>query len=362
VLGDLGRNKEAITSYNRSLQINPNLSQAWYNLGVELGRLGRYEEAVTSFDKAVQITPDHHNAWYNRGVALGLLGRHDEARISYETASQAKVRGHEAWNIRDNAIGGSEEAIASFDKTLEINSNYDEARSSQDIALRNLGRSEEKIASNNEAGDSRKNVDVVSVNKVLQTQNRRFLVSLIVGVSLTLNGILLLLLIRHLTPQQSLAPSPVGSPILSPNPIIPGVPSYANPSPRSFSPHLTEQDAQLLVSQWQAAKSKIFAPPYDRQLAFKFSTGKLRFDVTKALDWLTQNNSYYRYANQRVETTGRISVVGDRAKVDLKISEQYILYKNDTVIPNESDFANKINRYTLEVEDGVWKISDYEKQ
>ncbi|MGK7929086.1 MAG: tetratricopeptide repeat protein [Spirulina sp.] len=61
--------EEAIASYDKAVEINPNYDAAWYNRGVALYNLGRYEEAIASYDKAVEINPNYDAAWYNRGNA-----------------------------------------------------------------------------------------------------------------------------------------------------------------------------------------------------------------------------------------------------------------------------------------------------
>ncbi len=68
-LDKLGRNEEALASYDQALKIIPDYHQVWYNRGVVLGKLGRNEEAITSFDQALKIKPDDYEAWLNRGMA-----------------------------------------------------------------------------------------------------------------------------------------------------------------------------------------------------------------------------------------------------------------------------------------------------
>ena len=55
-LSNLGRNEEAIASYDRALQIKPDDHEALNNRGIALGKLGRYEEAINSYDKALEPT------------------------------------------------------------------------------------------------------------------------------------------------------------------------------------------------------------------------------------------------------------------------------------------------------------------
>ena len=78
-MDNLGRLEEATASYDKALEIKPDLHEAWYNRGVALRNLGRVEEAIASYDKALEIKPDLHEAWYNRSIAVKNAPRHKQA-------------------------------------------------------------------------------------------------------------------------------------------------------------------------------------------------------------------------------------------------------------------------------------------
>ena len=129
-LSVLGRKEEAVQSYDRAVAINPNYHEAWYARGLALDDLGRKEEAVQSYDKAVDIKPDYHAAWFNRGLALDDLGRKEEAVQSYNKALDIKPDKHEAWVRRGvvlTYLGRYEEALQSFDQALQIQPDFADA-------------------------------------------------------------------------------------------------------------------------------------------------------------------------------------------------------------------------------------------
>ncbi|MFN6440364.1 MAG: CHAT domain-containing protein [Nostoc sp. DedSLP01] len=100
------------------------------------------------------ISPTVSEAWHNRGLALGNFGRFEEAIASYDKAIQLKPDDYSAWNYRGLALanlGRFEEAIASYDKAIQLKPDYYSAWYNRGNALNNLGRLEEVIASYDKA-------------------------------------------------------------------------------------------------------------------------------------------------------------------------------------------------------------------
>lgn len=140
--------EEAITSFDKALEIKPKDADIWYNREKALQQLGRIEEAITSFEQAISIKPDDPDIWYNRGDTLQKLGRFKEAIASYDKAIELKKDYPEAWYSRGKVLQQlklTEEAIASYDKALKIRSNYPEARKDRDSLLRPLLSSEKNV-------------------------------------------------------------------------------------------------------------------------------------------------------------------------------------------------------------------------
>ncbi|MEL7038892.1 MAG: tetratricopeptide repeat protein [Cyanobacteria bacterium J06592_8] len=150
----LERYTEAVQSYDKALEIQPDDAKAWYNRGFALLKLERYTEALQSFDKAVEIQPDYADVWNNRGVALYNLERYTEAIQSYDKAVEIQPDVAYAWNNRGNALGKLErytEAIQSYDKALEIKPDDASAWNNRGVALRKLERYTEALQSYDKA-------------------------------------------------------------------------------------------------------------------------------------------------------------------------------------------------------------------
>lgn len=81
--------EEALETFDKVLEMNPEISEAWNNRGVALFRLGRGEEALWSYNRALSLEPQNLDALRNRGVVLMSRGRLEEALESYNAVMKA---------------------------------------------------------------------------------------------------------------------------------------------------------------------------------------------------------------------------------------------------------------------------------
>ncbi|UNU23565.1 ARC6/PARC6 family protein [Microcoleus vaginatus] len=124
----------------------------------------------------------------------------------------------------------------------------------------------------------------------------------------------------------------------------------------SEAPNITLGQASDLIGKWLEAKQQIFGTPFDRQLLAKMTTGILYTDTVKAMDNLRNTNSQYRYGVQKVESVERFAASGNKATIEVRVTEDATVYRNGRV--ETSSFNTKLVRYTLEYGDGIWKIAD----
>jgi len=114
-LFDEERFGEAITYYDKVLEIDPSDFDALNGMALSLYNVGQPEEAITYFDKVLEIDSSFIVALNGKAIALYDIGNH-------------------------------EEAITYFDQVLEIDSSDLEATYGKALALESLGRVEEAIA------------------------------------------------------------------------------------------------------------------------------------------------------------------------------------------------------------------------
>jgi protein O-GlcNAc transferase len=80
----LGRNDDALSSFDRAIALAPELAPAHANRADVLSKIGRNAEALDSYDRALALAPDSVADWMNRAVALIAVNRHDEAVTSFD--------------------------------------------------------------------------------------------------------------------------------------------------------------------------------------------------------------------------------------------------------------------------------------
>jgi len=79
---------EAISQYQKTLEIKPDDAKAHNNLGDVFNKKGRVDEAIAQFQKAVEIQPDYAEAHRNLAICLRQQGRMGEAIAHYQKALQ----------------------------------------------------------------------------------------------------------------------------------------------------------------------------------------------------------------------------------------------------------------------------------
>jgi tetratricopeptide (TPR) repeat protein len=145
----LGRAGEAIARYEQALAIAPDVPQALANLGNILWQQGRLDEAIARCRQALSIQPDFPDALVTLGNALREKGELDQAVVSYRRAVLLKPDFAEAFSNLGNAFrqqGKLREALACYRHALAINPEFPEALSNLGDALQEEGKLADAMA------------------------------------------------------------------------------------------------------------------------------------------------------------------------------------------------------------------------
>jgi tetratricopeptide (TPR) repeat protein len=124
-------------------------------LGLCLALIGRPDDALASFDAALALNPRYVEAHLNRAVLLNDSGRTEEAREAFEMAEQLGkpdetgfpvmvanrlANAHAVMAGEYRAAGALDEAIAQYERALELRPGYADVRLAMSRALTERGR------------------------------------------------------------------------------------------------------------------------------------------------------------------------------------------------------------------------------
>ena len=89
----------AIDAYNKALSINPNYTDAYYNLGNVLQDQGKLNQAIEAFNEALSIKPDYAEIYYNTAIVKQNLGHPEKAIKACNKALALKPNYADVYNI-----------------------------------------------------------------------------------------------------------------------------------------------------------------------------------------------------------------------------------------------------------------------
>ncbi len=96
ILFEIGNINESIEKFDKSISINPNDPDAYYNRGNALTKIQNFEEAILSFDHSINLKKDNPEAFNNKGSALLELYKFDEALNNFNKALEIDTGNHSA--------------------------------------------------------------------------------------------------------------------------------------------------------------------------------------------------------------------------------------------------------------------------
>lgn len=74
--------------WDRAIDTNPQLAEAYNNRGLALYNLKQHEQAIEDFSKAIQIKPQYATAYNNRGNAYYALDQYQLAEVDFNQSLQ----------------------------------------------------------------------------------------------------------------------------------------------------------------------------------------------------------------------------------------------------------------------------------
>lgn len=122
--------------------------------------------------------------------------------------------------------------------------------------------------------------------------------------------------------------------------------------------------AVQLVRDWLNARSQVFAPPFNREIASQYTSGPLYYDITKpngSIDWLQSNNFYFIYRGSNVDKVWSFKTSESQGFLEVTVSEDRSLFGPKGEESPQSGKTVKKLFYIFKKENGSWKIYDYKE-
>jgi tetratricopeptide (TPR) repeat protein len=146
---------DAVTYYDKILGVNPNDASVLNAKALTLMNGSRYQEALECCERAAQYQPDLIDAWKNMGRCLQKLDRPDEALNCYEKALYIEPLDPEGKELKGSALldlDQNEAALQSYSAASRIARNKNaEYLYGKGLCLAKLGSTEESLESLNQA-------------------------------------------------------------------------------------------------------------------------------------------------------------------------------------------------------------------
>ena len=98
--GDQGAHEKAEALLRRAIKNNPNLAEAWYELGVLDQQKGNWQESQTALEKCVALRPKLSKVHYRLALAYAHLGKRDRAKQEIALQQQYSKQEKDKLNAR----------------------------------------------------------------------------------------------------------------------------------------------------------------------------------------------------------------------------------------------------------------------
>jgi tetratricopeptide (TPR) repeat protein len=97
-----GQFEQAVEAYHQAIQINPDATGPFYNLGLAYKHLKQYDRASAAFESALRLEPDNMNIHLSLGNIYNRMERWSQAighlnRVVHRMEDNAEAHGNLGW-------------------------------------------------------------------------------------------------------------------------------------------------------------------------------------------------------------------------------------------------------------------------
>ncbi len=143
-----GKYQDAISYYDKALEINTTNTKVLYNKALALDQLGKIEDALSYYDKVLAITPNDTSTLYNKAYDLSDLGKYDQAISYYKMVLAITPNDTGSLNnigINLDNLGRHDEALSYYDKALSISPNDTAVLYNEGVEFDTMGKHDKAL-------------------------------------------------------------------------------------------------------------------------------------------------------------------------------------------------------------------------
>lgn len=143
VLQSIGQLDQALESCNHAIEINPTILEAYINRGNIHSELGNFSLAVNDYDNALYINTNSMKAHYNKGNALQALRQWEKSITCYENIVRIEPQNYAAFfniGLAWHQLMQWDNALKNYALAIEYNPNFFMAYNNSGAILYNLNR------------------------------------------------------------------------------------------------------------------------------------------------------------------------------------------------------------------------------
>ncbi len=126
-LSQQGNFDAAVDAYLKAIQINPEATGPFYNMGIAYKRLGQYPQAAGAFEAALRLEPDNLNIRFSLGNVYNLMERWEDAighlnYVVHRDSENAEAHGNLGWAFLNFDKGPPFKmlVIANLERAIEL--------------------------------------------------------------------------------------------------------------------------------------------------------------------------------------------------------------------------------------------------
>ncbi|HEX5355489.1 MAG TPA: tetratricopeptide repeat protein [Aquabacterium sp.] len=127
----VGQTQLAMASFRHALALQPDMAEAWSNLGMLLEDDQQWDEAESSYQQALQHAPDLFAACMNLATLQAQRLQFARAEASYQRAIQLRPQDPSVWSNLGamlTCMRREDDALACLNHALQLDPDYDKAR------------------------------------------------------------------------------------------------------------------------------------------------------------------------------------------------------------------------------------------